>query len=734
MTAPAPHESDTRAHGRPAIAPAPVEEELATEYQVEVDGQVVATQRARVSAHPLNQVWPGYQRPTSQTEIASFATWDMSAPVTVTIVSSRPVRELRVRPSAAGIIPSVEGATIRFAIDTPGQYTVEVQGRQQALHLFANPPDAPAPDPADPAVRYFGPGVHCPGLMRLDSGQTVYLAGGAVVYGAILAEHAEGITIRGRGILDGSRCDRMDVTGLVCLYDCADARIDGIILRDAGGFTIVPVACRQVQIRNVKIIGNWRYNSDGIDLVNCRHCRVEDSFIRSFDDSIAIKGYHAFGPFIYALQLCDGRWDNTFLIGGEHRTFAEFQRRLGIYPCHGEPIEDIQVRRCVIWNDWGRALEIGAETVADGVRGLLFDDCDIIHAAEVAMDVQNCDRARCSEIVFRNIRVELDDGITPMQFQSSPEQVYVVPPDTGYLPHLIVLEIKPGYASFDDVRGHIEDIRFQDIAVIAPGIPPSRIDGYDADHLVQRVAIENLRLNGRPAIDLQAGGIVCNAFARQVALVEQAATDPRSVLILGNSITLHGPNADIGWTGNWGMAASERARDFAHLLLQRLAARNDGTAPAAMIENIADFERGFQECAVETAFSAQAGFAAELVILAIGENVPALETAAQQRRFRDQVAVLLAMLRRHGARRIIVRSTFWPNPVTDAMLREACQAAGGVFVDISPLSRDEANYARAERQFAHDGVAAHPGDCGMQAIADALWRAMAGETAELPES
>ena len=32
------------------------------------------------------------------------------------------------------------------------------------------------------------------------------------------------------------------------------------------------------------------------------------------------------------------------------------------------------------------------------------------------------------------------------------------------------------------------------------------------------------------------------------------------ILFVGNSITLHGPKADIGWDGNWGMAASCQKR------------------------------------------------------------------------------------------------------------------------------------------------------------------------------
>jgi hypothetical protein len=73
---------------------------------------------------------------------------------------------------------------------------------------------------------------------------------------------------------------------------------------------------------------------------------------------------------------------------------------------------------------------------------------------------------------------------------------------------------------------------------------------------------------------------------------------------------------------------------------------------------------------------------------------------------------------------LIARSCFWPNEATGDSLRQVCRETGGVFVDISRLSRDESHRARSERKFAHAGVAAHPGDKGMAAIADALWRAI----------
>jgi len=467
------------------VHPAPVEEIPATNYAVTVNGQPVFTHHARVSAHPLNQVWPGYQRPLDQTEIASFASWDMTAPVEVVVVSARPVREVRVRPSSRGIRPVVDGNTIRFTLAKPGQLTVEVNGTHQALHLFANPQEEKAPAPKDTNVRYFGPGVHCPGVITMTSNQTVYLAGGAVVYGIIVAEKADNITIRGRGILDGSKFDRFSGNGLINTLGCSNVVIEGITLRDPQVWTVIPVACRQVHIKNIKLIGLWRYNADGIDFVNSQHCTVEDSFIRSFDDSIVFKGLTG--------------WAN--------------------FKCNAEPVTDMQVRRCVIWNDWGRALEIGAETVASEISDLRFEDCDIIHTTHVAMDVQNGDRGRCHNIRFQNIRVEMDDDFSAPVYQERQDQTYTVKADTSYVSPLIGLEIIHCMWSQDhDTRGHIYDIQFKDITVTARRTPPSYLRGFDAEHIVQDVTIENLRINGERMTDLNKGGFNQNEFVRKVTL------------------------------------------------------------------------------------------------------------------------------------------------------------------------------------------------------------------------
>lgn len=195
------------------------------------------------------------------------------------------------------------------------------------------------------------------------------------------------------------------------------------------------------------------------------------------------------------------------------------------------------------------------------------------------------------------------------------------------------------------------------------------------------------------------------------------------ILFLGNSITLHAPAPNIGWTGNWGMAATAQDRDYVHVLLSRIAEAAGGK-PEIKVRNIAEFERNLSAYNVKDELKEELAFKADLVIIAIGENATSPKSDEQKHQFETAFRDLLNELKQHGQPTIFVRSQFWQDTDKDQLMNRCSQATGAIFVDISLLGQEETNFARAEQKIEHSGVAGHPGDKGMQALAGALWQAM----------
>jgi len=465
--------------------PAPAGEALCEDYELQVEGRPVPVYACRVSAVPFNQVWPGYQRPLDQTEVAGFACWDMTGPVEVAVQSRREVKSVVVRPASLAIRPRVEGNRVVFTLARPAPVVVEVNGPHHALHLLASPPEKDVPAPDAPGVRYFGPGVHKPGRMELKSNETVYLAGGAVVYGSIHASGAAKIRIAGRGILDVSALERGQGGGAVRLVNCTGATIEGITMRDPDVWCCALFGCRDATISNVKLVGLWRYNADGIDVCNSQDVVVEDSFVRAFDDALVIKG----------LKSRQGSLDDR-------------------------PVSNVRFRRCVVWCDWGRAMEIGAETCAPEIAAVAFEDCDIVRTTHIAMDIQHGDRAAIRDIRFENVRVEIDQRNPRPQFQRSREEKYREEPQGAYCPTLIEIVIRKTGYSRDDARGTVRDVLFKDIAVTSPIEPPSSFRGFDEGHTVQGVTIQNLRFNGRPIRNAKEARLSIGPFVQDVRWVD----------------------------------------------------------------------------------------------------------------------------------------------------------------------------------------------------------------------
>jgi hypothetical protein len=493
---------------------APQEESVSSDYEMYVNGKQVFVYQARASKYPINQIWPGYQRPIEQTEIVSFSYFDFEGEVEINIIPKRKIETVEVRPLEFGIQPIIEKDTITIRLTQPSQIIVEVNGYNQALHVFANPiPDYDI-NIEDPKVHYFGPGIHDVGVIDVKSDETVYIEGGAIVYGVIHSKDAQNVQVLGRGILDASKIARNETGNMIKMNNVSNIQIDGIIFRDPHFWTALLGNCNEITFNNVKLIGLWRYNSDGINLVNSKNVTIKNSFIRSFDDNIVVRGSKS--AYIEPYNI----------------------------------IENIHVYNCVLWNDWGRVMEIGADTFADTIKNISYTNIYIPHFTSVVMDIQNCDRGYVTDIHYENIYIEdpINDSLI----------IGTTPIVKNAWGKTIVLGVYESFYSGDTIRGKIDNITFKNIynkGKYTPVLDPLQGDsivvdknssfknydlfirdniyygdikynvsstsliylsGFDASHEVSNIHIENFQVNGEEVLDLNTVGK--NQYVRNVFL------------------------------------------------------------------------------------------------------------------------------------------------------------------------------------------------------------------------
>jgi len=123
------------------------------------------------------------------------------------------------------------------------------------------------------------------------------------------------------------------------LQHCDNVYIDGVTFQNSPTWTVHPVFCRNLWVRNVTVHNDLDApNSDGINLEACQRCLVEDCYLDTGDDAFCLKA---------------GRGKDAWT--------------------WNSPCQDVEVRR--ITGNCGRgSVTIGSETSAS-IRNAWLHDC-----------------------------------------------------------------------------------------------------------------------------------------------------------------------------------------------------------------------------------------------------------------------------------------------------------------------------------------------------------------------
>ncbi|MGG1517329.1 glycosyl hydrolase family 28 protein [Paenibacillus oryzisoli] len=427
---------------------------------------------------------------------SSMAAFDFEGAVEVEIVSHRAVPErVEIRPNSSGIVPEVEGRRIWFKLDKPSKLSIEVNGeRFHNLHLFAGEVETDAPQPESPGVvvvqpgthsangligklkassegaeppsiLYFAEGFHCieDGLLPIPSDTTVYIAGGAIVVGSMLCRQVENVVIRGRGMIYLRDIEKTTYWRSVQIDHSKQIEVEGIISVDPPHYSIHLGQSERVKIRNFKSFSTRGW-CDGIDMMSCTDIDIDDVFLRTSDDCIAIYGSR--GAF-----------------KGDTRS--------------------IRVRNSILWADVAHPINIGChgdhELEGDVIADIQFDQIDILEHHEPqdgywgCMSINVGDRNTVRNVSFRNVRVEPFELGRPIDIRVLQNEKY---------------NPCPGNA--------VRNITFENISFDGECDHPSVIGGYDERRTVEGVTFRNLRMNGRLILSPEEGNFAVGPHAHRI--------------------------------------------------------------------------------------------------------------------------------------------------------------------------------------------------------------------------
>ena len=354
--------------------------------------------------------------------------------------------------------------SITFKANKPFKAIVIRAEQKMPLVIFGNPIEKNPPKPDDPNVIYFEKGVYAPKkAITLESGQTLYIAGGAVVKAPVCVR-GNNVKICGRGIISSENRER-GLAGVGRIFESENVIVKDVIFKDAAGWAFSIYNSKNIVLDNIKLCLGRMLNDDAIDICNSSNVKIKNTFARAEDDIVAIKGIYASGHKL-------GRKTTTDTYSKDNNL----------------PVENIFVENCIFWTDSANIFRVGFECDAPYFKNI---KCKNIYVpfysgrskpsdywTRAVCLVQPTNATKISDVSFENILVRSNGKDFNMLVAKPSIKKYGECKECGSIENLLVKDFKV-YGTQGSFNGAL------------------CVEGEDALHKVKNVRLENINYFGK---------------------------------------------------------------------------------------------------------------------------------------------------------------------------------------------------------------------------------------------
>jgi len=431
--------------------------------------------------------------------------------VTITITAKEPITSFNISPHSQQIAGTVEGNRLTFTLEKPSYVIVKINKLREAViagdsleteappasgnrihNITAIPYKADASgeqyattaiqtaiDTANKAgggIVYVPSGVFKCGNLILKSNVSLYLQGGAVVRGSGLPGDythdftkisvgglngtwfvstepgAKNVKIFGRGTIDGNGESMRTTYGFlnhaVVPMACSNFTMDGVAVRDAGLWSVIPTRSNHVTIRNTKVYQeNDRITeNDAIDIQECQDVLVEHVLAISQDDAFSTK------------------------------TWGKGSKEIGLkYPGDPQELRNVTFNDCIAWTRYA-AFKVGNGSTQNQTDITFQNSCIYISRDPLKMAPKS-GPGTIRNITFENIDVEYYWATA------------------GKNSRWLSLQL--------ETACHVENVNIRKIRLLSTGEVDAKIAGFDEGHRLVGVNLQDISVNGIPASSLK---------------------------------------------------------------------------------------------------------------------------------------------------------------------------------------------------------------------------------------